>query len=329
MPSSRLSLLFFTLLILALPGLTASAQQAGEAFPPASEVSDVRIGSVLFFNYYTSDIANPAAGNTRLNLTSHSAAPVTIHLFLVDGTSGSPADLFICLAGRQTISLFASDFDPGISGFAVAVAVSTNGCPVNFNFLSGSAWVRQASGHQGSLPAEAVAAIAADPGNCAPGATSTTLLFDGINYNRLPYQLAVDKIRSPADGNNTLLIINRIGGSLASGISFIGSWSGLLFEENGNQHAFIATGNAQLRQTLNDNFPRTTPVFSSLVPAGLTGWMKFGSNPAVALIGAVFNYNSGITGSPSAFTGGRNLRHFGLSGLASLTIPVRQSNCSS
>jgi hypothetical protein len=81
---------------------------------------------------------------------------IAVHLFFVDGATCSIADAIICLTKNQTTSFLATDLDPGTTGYLVAVASDpTTGCPVNFNFLVGDAYIKLTSGHQANLGAEA------------------------------------------------------------------------------------------------------------------------------------------------------------------------------
>ncbi|MEK7833659.1 MAG: DUF11 domain-containing protein, partial [Acidobacteriota bacterium] len=116
---------------------------------PTDEVSsDQRPGSVLIFPIYSSSASNPNQQNTRINLTNvHTLSPAYLHLFFVDGTSCSVADNFLCLTPNQTASFLISDLDPGVTGYIIAVAVDSKGCPTNFNYVIGSEFVTLASGH--------------------------------------------------------------------------------------------------------------------------------------------------------------------------------------
>ena len=61
----------------------------GAAFPNTSELSDQKPGSILVYNFYTSNTDTPATTNTELNLTNtHPTTAVTVHLFLI-GERGS------------------------------------------------------------------------------------------------------------------------------------------------------------------------------------------------------------------------------------------------
>src|SRR5262249_43517171 len=129
----------------------------------------------------------------------------------------------------------ASDVDPGVTGYIVAVASdSFTGCPVSFNFLIGDEYVKFATGHFANLGAEAFAALfnGTIPG-CDANSTTATLAFNGLadGYNRAPRVLALENFASRADGNDTLLIINRLGGNLATGAAVIGALFGIVYDD--------------------------------------------------------------------------------------------------
>lgn len=181
----------------------------GAAYTAASAVSDQKTGSVLIYNVYTSS-SNPVQQNTRISLTNtDSARGIAVHLFFVDGSSCSVADSILCLTPNQTTSFLASDLDPGSTGYIVAVAVDATGCPTNFNFLAGDEYVKFSSGHAANLGAEAISALAGGLAFCNTNSVTATLSFDGISYNPVPRVLAIDNLPSRADGNDTLLILNR------------------------------------------------------------------------------------------------------------------------
>src|SRR5262245_37243078 len=182
----------------AVLSVSALAADPGLLYPPTSEVSDQKAGSVLFYNFYTSGAAGGNAQNSRINITNTSTTSAAfVHLFFVDGASCSVADSFICLTANQTASFLASDVDPGVSGYIVAVASDgLAGCPVAFNFLIGDEYVKLSTGHQANLGAEAFAALynGVLPG-CDFNSTSASLNFNGVvglGYNRAPRVLALD-----------------------------------------------------------------------------------------------------------------------------------------
>src|SRR5215471_3652965 len=129
--SRKLTSAFLALFALVMLSASALAADPGIVYPPESAVSDQKAGSVLFYNFYSSGATSGATQNTRVNITNTSStAPAFVHLFFVDGASCSIADSFICLTQNQTASFLASDVDPGVSGYIVAVAVEPRvGCP--------------------------------------------------------------------------------------------------------------------------------------------------------------------------------------------------------
>ena len=307
----------------------------GVAFPALSEVSDQKEGSVLFYPIYTSDAVNTNTQNTRISITNTSPTEKAIvHLFAVDGTSCSILDAFLCLTPNQTASFLASDFDPGNTGYLVAVAVDqNNGLPTTFNELIGDEFVKFASGHQANLAADAVAASMMFPGGTNPNVTTTTLRFDGSNYNRLARVVGIDNIASPNDGNSTMLIVNRVGGDFTLSGALLGGITGLLYDDAENAFSFTANqGLCQYRKVLDNTFPRTFTPFNRVIPAGRSGWMKFwgvddarGSDKA--LFGSVINFNANAGSSPSAFNQGHNLHKLTLTDKATIVIPVFVPTC--
>lgn len=315
--------------------LTAAFVLTGVALAQASEpglvigdsplVSDQKAGSVLIYNMYASSSTNPSAENTRFNVTNTNAIQgVIVHLFFIDGRTCSVADSFLCLSKSQTASLLASDIDPDVTGYIVAIAINEYGLPIKFNYLIGDEYVRLLTGHTANLGAEAISALA-PPDTATPDMT-ITLNFDGIQYNYLPRALAIDAIPSTKDGNNTMLVINRIGGSLVSGALGIGSIFGIMYDAQEAGYSFsFAPGTCQFRASLTDSFPRTTPRFGNIIPAGSTGWAKFWGTSDRALTGAVLN--KAVIAGASNFDGGHNLHKLTWSAVGSFEIPVFTATC--
>ena len=302
----------------------------GKAYKALSEVSDQKEGSILFYPIYTSDATNPNSQNSRISITNTSQTEkVTIHLFGVDGASCGILDSFICLTPNQTSSFLASDYDPGNTGYMVAVAVEDNtGLPRAFNELIGDSYVKFSSGHQANLPAESIAASMMFPAGIDTTATIATLRFDGMNYNRLPRIVAADSIGSPADGNSTMMIIDRIGGNMATSGATIGNLTGLLFDDTEVSFSFTANlALCQYRTILSNTFPRTPSTFTRVLPAGRTGWMKFWTFEDRALFGATINFNPNTSASSAAFSQGHNLHHLTLTPTTTIVIPVYIPAC--
>src|SRR6478672_8109583 len=127
----------------------AFAADPGLVYPAASEVSDQKAGSILFFNTYTSSASAPAQENTRINITNTSSTSAAfVHLFFVEGQTCGVADTFICFTANQTASFTTSDADPGTRGYIIVIAVDPfDGTPTVFNSLIGDEYVKYASGH--------------------------------------------------------------------------------------------------------------------------------------------------------------------------------------
>ncbi|MGE0104871.1 MAG: beta strand repeat-containing protein [Blastocatellales bacterium] len=309
--------------------LNCPAPSPGLPIPTANAVvSDQIAGSMLIYNLYTSSI-DANRENTRISLTNiEPSRNAYVHLFFVDGSSCTVADSYICLTPNQTTSFLASDFDPGTTGYLIAVAVDERGCPVSFNYLIGDAYIKMASGHAANLGAEAVPAVAGGLPLCDGNSITALLNFDGKSYARLPQTLALSNITSPVDGNETRLVLNRIGGNMTTSASPLGPIFGILYDDTESGVSFTFNpGACQYRATLGNSFPRTTPRFGTIVPSGRSGWMKLYQTADQAMLGAAINYNANAAGAAAAFNQGHNLHKLTLTSAASLTIPVFPAGC--
>jgi hypothetical protein len=283
---------------------------------------------VLIYNIYTSSPSAPNSQNTRVALTNtHPVLPATVHLFFVDGTTCSIADSYVCLTANQTSSFLMSDLDPGTTGYIVAVATNSLGCPINFNYLIGDEYVKFQSGHAANLGAQAFSAIPGGLVSCDQNSVTATINFDGVSYDRTPRTLALDSIGARADGNDTLLILNRIGGNLGIGANTLSTIFGIFYDDSENSVSFSVTGACQLRSSISNNFPRTTPRFEQFIPAGRTGWMKLFSQSDIGITGSAINFNPNASSSAGAFNQGHNLHVLTLSGAASYVVPVFPPSC--
>jgi hypothetical protein len=337
----------FTHALLALFALVvmssfAMAADPGLNYPPQSEVSDQKAGSLLIYNYYTSGATSGNTQNTRINITNTSTSSAAfVHLYFVQETC-SIADSFICLTSTQTASFLASDVDPGISGYIVAVAVDgVNGCPAAFNWLIGDEYVKLTTGHAANLGAEAFSALWAGPGSgpggsgapvlpgCDANSTTAILNFDGTTtgYNRVPAVLAGSNIPSRADGNDTIIIINRIAGNLGVGATTLNALFGQFYDDAENALSFTFSGSCQFRSVISNAFPRLTPRFEQFIPAGRSGWFKiYQQTGSAGILGAMINLNTSSGAAAGAFSGGHNLHKLTLT-TSSYTVPVFPASC--
>jgi hypothetical protein len=322
--------------------LNVFAAETGQAYPATSMISDQKAGSMLVYNVYSSDPSDPNKVNSRLSITNtHRTLPVTAHLFFMDGASCSVADAYVCLTANQTTAYLASDIDPGVTGFAIALAVdSATGMPINFNYLIGDVYVCLSSGHIGSLGAESIAAVFNEPAPYNGSAGSATLWFDGSgrpnSYNPLPRTLAIANLSSRANGSSQYLIVNRIGGDLSGSAAAVGTLFGLLYDDTELSFSFgLNSPNCQLAGELSNSFPRTTPRLESVVPAGRSGWMRFNDYATDGgILGAVFDHHPAPNSANDAFKGGHNLHKlsFNLSNAGTnnaprITIPIFPPAC--
>ncbi|MGH9800385.1 MAG: HYR domain-containing protein, partial [Blastocatellia bacterium] len=301
----------------------------GSIFPATSEASDQAAGSVLIYNIYTSGATSGNTQNTRVNITNvHPLLPAFVHLFFVS-EGCSVADSYICLTGNQTSSFLASDLDPGVTGYIVAVAVDgVRGCPTNFNFLIGDEYVKFTTGHAANLGAEAISALAGGLPACDGNSVTAQLNFDGISYDLVSHVLADDNVGSRADGNDTLLILNRIGGNLGTGAGSLSSVFGIFYDDAENALSFTFNGGHQFRSSLSNNFPRLTPRFETFIPAGRTGWFKLWPTTGLwGMTGAAINFNPNAASSSGAFNHGHNLHKLRLTNTANYVIPIFPPSC--
>ncbi len=222
----------------------------------------------------------------------------------------------------------ASELDPGTTGYIVAVAVNSTGCPVNFNYLIGDEYVKFASGHAANLAAESIAALAGGLPPCNGTTETATLSLDNVTYNAVARVLAADGIASRVSGNDTLLAINRIGGNFLETASSIGPIFGILYNDQEQSHSWtLTTPNCQFVSSLSNSFPVTAPRFESVILAGQVGWMKFFGTNDVGLAGAKITFNPNVGLSPEAYNQGRNMHKLKLTTAASITIPIFPPGC--
>jgi hypothetical protein len=318
------------LTVQACVAVNCTAVGPGLFFPATAEVSDQKPGSVLVYNLYSSSSAAPSTQNTRISITNiHPSLAIAVHLFFVDGATCSIADSLVCLTANQTASFLASDIDPGTTGYIIAVASDRRtGCPINFNYLIGDEYVKLSSGHAANLAAESFAALPGGLPACDALSVTALLAFDGVSYNRAPRALAASNIPSRANGNDTMIVLNRFGGSLAASAATLTNLFGILYDDSENPLSFtFSPGTCQFRSSLTNNFPRTAPRFETFIPTGRSGWAKFYSLSDIGLLGAQLNANASAGASAGAFNQGHNLHKLTLTTAASLTIPIFPPNC--
>ena len=320
--SHKLTSLLSTLLLLAAMSVMAIAADPGSPVT-FNIITSEAPANLLVYNLYSSSLTNPVLENTRISITNVSdIASVSVHFYFIDGSNCSVADSYVCLTQNQTTTFYASDIDPGVTGYIIAIATDENGLPLRNALtggrLLGDEQVKLASGHMASLQAQAIPFIfvAASPaGDAGAGVT----LF-------VPRVLALSNIASPADGNNQLVVVNRLGGDLRLAMGSIGSIFGILYDQLENSYSYSFSGGCQFRRVLGGSFPRTTPRINNVIPAASVGWTKFWGTANVGITGAVLNQNSNIASSSTAFGCGHNLQVLTFTTEA-LIFPIFPSNC--
>ena len=295
-----------------LPGpgiLPPSTRMGGAQFP----------GSVLLFNLYHSAAGGLPGEESRIALTNtHPTSPAFVHLFFVDGATGGVAQRSVSLSPNQTFSFLAGEIDPGVTGSLLAVAVDARGCPRRFNHLIGEVAVRFEGGASANLGAIGLPALATGETPCSADASTVPLRFDGQMYAPFARALAVSGLGAPADGQRSWLVINRLGGSLLEGGSTQpGTLFGLLYDDREVGASFqLSMSGTQLRGLLGNHFPRTTPRYDRLIPAGRAGWMRLATVEDSGISGVL------LTDSLSGFRQGHNLHVLTTSRAVVYEMPV-------
>lgn len=327
--SKYLKCVFLAIFILLLLQPKALAADPGTEFPATSISDDQKKGSVLVFPYFTSSAGSPGTQNTRIVITNgNSASPVFLIMLVVNGANGSISNFCLSLSINQTKSLEMSTIDPGTTGFILAIAVGSQGEPINFNHLTGMAEVKLATGRRAGYKAEAIAAIANPPTLWSAGDATANLIFDGSRYNRLPRALAVNKLRSVADNNSTILILSKITGSYAGSVLIpIGAISGTVSNLTESANFSYTQNSPQLVQNLSASFPPIMPDYPTLINPAQSGWMKVWCDNDVGLFGLVLNTNPDATTVSNAYSGGHNLHKLTLVSSDTVTIPVIVPSC--
>jgi len=316
LPYAQISI-FATLLAIFLVHSDASAQirtdpcEAYLSLLRNSPPSDQKAGSILFFAKYTSDTVDPQREDTQINITNTNVeADVDVHLYLVDGSTCAVSDSRVTLSPNQTSSFLASDLDPGIVGYIVAIA-NYEGVPTWFNYLIGDAYYHELDGQVGMLPAMAISRVSHDDVRVKPNETAD-LVFDGNEYERLPRVVALSSYLSQVTHNTTLALFvptqNLIfGGNSASTIV------ALLYDDTERVRSASFIARCYRRVPLLDL--RVPEGLNNFVKAGHTGWIKVMTAAEQPLLGAAF------TRGPQ-FNGALNLRHLSLLNTFTITVPV-------
>ena len=292
--------------------LFSAAALAQLPAPVNSVMSDIKPGSVLFYPKYTSNPSSPQTGDTQINMTNTSAnICISVHLFAIDGSTCSVADSFVSLTPNQTASFLMSDFDPGITGYLVAVAIEAG--PTRHNFLIGSEYIRETDGRFAFLPAYTVARISSAPINLDDNGNAL-LVFNGTEYERLPSVLGLSSFNSQTTDNTQVNILSPANNLINGDAPSSNSLFTLVYDDA--ERAYSTTVRVVCYNTFNLTSMRVAGGgggLNSIVPAGRTGWVRF-STTSRPILGAM------ISRGP-VFNGGHNLHILGLLNSYTITVP--------
>ena len=242
-----------------------------------------KAGSVLFFQKYTSEMAAPEQVNTLLTITNTNPRDgVSVRVFFVHDCVTEEVSL--SLVANQSRTLLASKESPGQTGYAVAVAVNSQGLPTQFNWLIGNAALRDREGHEASFNAFAAARRAAGPVGFNGGGAAADLVFDDAEYDRLPKRVAIDNLQNQDEGTGPS---QRTDVALASPAADLTNGAAVQF--NLAATAYDSAGKAfveerEVRCGVNAGVRELWDAFSSVIGAERPGWAAFtGQNAAGAV----------------------------------------------
>ena len=316
------SLFLLAVALLAWPVASSAIgqrQEGGRAQQQPSPIGDQKAGSILVYNFYNTDNTRTDT-ETQISLSNtHPSQNISVRLYFISQSSCAAKDATICLAAGQTRTFRASDYDPRGSGYIVAVAMdAATGLPVSHNFLTGLEEVRMASGHGGSFSAVAITALFEGTLRAARDSDEAAIKFDGQTYSRIPRTLAYNGLTSAADGNDTIVVVNRIGGNLAGKIDGIGALSGVVSGARGKFAFKTRVDSCQMQSSLGDLLPN----LNAAVPAGKTAALEIASDGGdIGLFGVVLTANA----RNASFAGARNFDSSSPAESDSLLVPVKPS----
>jgi hypothetical protein len=285
----------------------------------AALVGDQKPGSALFFNRFTSSASNSTFEDTKINITNtNPASSVNVRIFLINASTCETTSYGICLAAQQTMSFQMSDLDPGVKGYIVAVATNAQGEPIQFNWLIGNAVVKQSAanigGRQFTAILSALAIAKRSGGAVANSGGSAEMIFDDVQYERLPGQIAFDSVPSQFNGlNSTTISLFRpptnLAGEAASANVQLSGWG------KNDQDQVIATGGNASVICYSDfavSALRLSPTTAAqLLPSGSTAWFAASTLDGQPLLGAQLNsgeYNGGVNARPLTFVSEYKIR---------------------
>jgi len=276
----------------------------------SNNYSDIKPGSILFFNRFTSNPVNTLQGDTQINITNHNQSKgIDIHFYIVDGSSCSVADFGSSLNASQTISFLMSDFDPGIFGYLIVVAEDL-GVPTQHNWLTGTSLVREFDGRQGALSAVSIGKLSAGPITPDPDG-EYRLKFNGSVYEKLPQILAIPSVDSQVSTTSYLYIYTPSTNVYVGSSSSI-TVSTLLYNDASQSLSGSFSVGCYRQDSFFTVFNRGGGI-NRHIPAGRTGWIRMSASGG-PILGSVITRNA-------MFQGGYNLPAISLYSNHEISVP--------
>ncbi len=289
------------------------------AFGAGASLNDQKPGSLLLFHRYSSNASNSQREDTQITLTNtHPATNAHVRMFLVAGSTCQVNELQICLAPQQTTNFLMSDLDPGTRGYLMALATDATGKPIQFNWLTGNAIIK--NGGQ-TLSLNAYAVSKRDGAIVTPGTDNLAeLIFDDANYDRLPSQLAFESVPSQANSANaTTLTLYRPLENFASGSM---SLTAQLTGRSNSAPTSQTAGNVNVAcyaDTSVSNLRLSPMTASNLLPSGTSAWFIGTVADGKPLLGVQLN--------AGAFSGGFSARPLAYATEYRIKIPLAAVSC--
>jgi len=317
--AALMTLLAIALIVQSLDLPTATAAQISEqpvvgggipqvgSNAPQSALSNLKAGSLLFFPTYTSSSSSPSQVNTIITLTNTNPRDaVTVRLAWVHDCEVD--NTFIILAANQTQTLLASLENPDRSGYIIALAVNPNGIPTQFNWLIGSASLRNEQGYTATYNAVGVAKRSG--GAVATSSAVAPLVFNNVQYDRLPEQVALDHLQNqdpakslvPGDTVKTGVSLISPLSDLTGGVAEPIKLTAILYDKSGRPYPQATNGSCSINRTATELW--TDPGLSDIISPERPGWARFAAETGTRALPLL-----GLSQSTEAQPGIINIRH--------------------
>lgn len=293
---------------------------------PRSVAGSSKPGSLLFFHKFTSDLAKPNEVNTLLTVTNTNPRDsVTVRIFFVHDCTLQ--DMFMTLVANQSRTLIASKDFPGKTGYVLAMAVNSQGLPSQFNWLIGSASLRDSAGHEASYNAFAVAKRNAGSVRLNDGAISADLVFNNTEYDQLPKLVAIDNLQNQDSASGPsfktdVSVFSPLGdltGITESKVKLtakIRDYAGTAFVQQVDANCGLNTGVEKVWNA---------PPFNSIIAANRPGWATFAAGNADSSALPVMGLSL-TDGTNTSLHNARVMQTLEWLDSFRMTIPIRQAD---